>query len=245
MRRRLLSSKSKTPRQRRKSKLKAGLDRDINLEFLCQIMRGVPEKALEAELSRLRQKAIWKLVDLLDYTPEELEEIVRPATARSLALYLPSQSPLSSPCLSPHLSHDKNSPLLRNRLALHIGVQDNGEFDNSPSLGSRKVKLHLGDFEEDHDFLISLHILQNLMPFSDREAVQQDLEKLTTAGIVHMNQIAEQSQEELQAIVGPATARMLKDVAKKDSALSNPFLSISPQSTSKHYFPRKVSEELF
>lgn len=106
---------------------------------------------------------------------------MRPATARSLAQFLPhTQSPLATPPLSPHFSHDRNSPiLLQNRLALQIGM-DSVDLEASPSLGSRKVKLHLGsvcpvvvrshwppirNLEEDRDFLITLHILQNLMPY--------------------------------------------------------------------------------
>jgi len=110
---------------------------------------------------------------------------VRPATARSLAELLPNArpSPLSSPCLSPHLS-DADSPMLRNRFALHIGGCTPDEDDDSPDLGSRKVKLQLGSLnlcgfvpflkckfvfrkfeEEDQDFLITLHILENLMPY--------------------------------------------------------------------------------
>ena len=238
-----------SPRTKRKSvKLPHWIDRDISVEFLQGIMKGVPEKALQVEVSRLQQKSIRRLGDLLDYSLAELEAIVRPATARSLAKYLPKpQSPsLSSPCLSPHLSHDQNSPvLLRNRLSLHIGAQDNAsEFADSPSLGCRKVTLHLGNCGEDQDYLITLSVLQNLMPFAEREVLQQDLKKLTDAGIVHMNQISGQSPEDLQAIVGPATAKLLKEFSKRDSARAKPFLSISPQNNSTiHFFPRR-SEDL-
>jgi len=243
--------KSKTLPLRRKSRLKntqldlqPDLHSVIDLDFLRSIMpKSVPEQALQAELARLHQRDIFLLTDLKNFAPEELEKIVRPVTARTLLTQLPTTTTSASsrsPSLSPHVTRDENSPsLFRNRLKLRIGAHR--ETDGSPEpmesvtepevpsplllRSQRHCRFPSG---EDQDMFLSLNVLQSLMPFADRDTVQQDLAKLTRAGIVHLDQLEQHSSEELARIVGPTTAGLLQTCRHTDAALSMPFLSVSP-----------------
>lgn len=206
--------------------------------------KSVPLQALQVELSSLNKASIVTLADLSNLSAQELEGIVRPATARTLLQHLSNLSPASassrSPTLSPHVSRDMNSPVLfRNRLKLHIGTKGrdsilcaerSDEEEKSPRVKPEKrFSFHINP--EDHDMLLTLSVLQNLMPFADRQSLQQDLDKLTKAGIVHLDQISEYSSAELATIVGSSTAALLETYSQSDSAHSVPFLSISPQNS--------------
>lgn len=63
---------------------------DLTVGFLRPLLGGVPDLALEEEVAKLRSKGILTAGALSQFSMEDLEKIVRPATVKALKPYLKS-----------------------------------------------------------------------------------------------------------------------------------------------------------